>query len=79
MSLKYNNNQSQYQLKVEDNDQKIEAWLTENISNMSPEKVDQLITENQILINKSVCKNKNTILKQGDEVIVNVPPDFSEK
>ncbi len=79
MSLENDNNQSQYQLKVEDDGQRIDAWLAENINPISRTRIQKLISENQILVNKSVCKNKKIILKQGDEIVVNIPPPVSSE
>jgi 23S rRNA pseudouridine1911/1915/1917 synthase len=70
---------AQYQLQVQDQGKRIDLWLAENLSDISRSRVQKLINEEQILVNGKICTNKKTLLKLGDEVIINIPvPTSSE-
>ena len=46
---------------------------------LSRSRVQKLIAEKQISINGYICKNKKIVLKQGDQVIVNIPVPISSE
>lgn len=56
---------------------RIDAWLGENIDGISRSRLQKLISEGNVLVNNQVCESKKMILKQGDEVMVKIPPPVS--
>nr|WP_308254668.1 RluA family pseudouridine synthase [Geminocystis sp. GBBB08] len=52
---------------------RIDVWLADYLTNLSRSRIQKLIENGQVLINNSVCKQKKTILKQNDIIIVDIP------
>jgi 23S rRNA pseudouridine1911/1915/1917 synthase len=73
------NLESQYELQVQEQGKRIDVWLAKNLKNISRSRIQKLIAEEQISINGCICKNKKTLLKQGDRVIVKIPAPVSSE
>ena len=56
---------------------RIDGWLGENMNSISRSRLQKLISEGNVIVNNQVCESKKTILKEGDEVIVRIPPPVS--
>lgn len=56
---------------------RIDAWLGENMEGVSRSRLQKLISEGHVMVNRQVCESKKTVLKEGDEVIVRIPPPVS--
>lgn len=54
--------------------ERIDVWLADHITNLSRSRIQKLIEHGQVLVNNSVCTQKKTILKENDQIIVNIPP-----
>ena len=58
------------------NEPRLDVWLTERLSEFSRSRIQKLISQGQIQIDKQVCTDKKYRLKSGDRVCVSIPhPD----
>ena len=56
------------------NEPRLDVWLTERLAEFSRSRIQKLISQGQIQIDKQVCLDKKYRLKSGDRVCVSIPP-----
>ena len=65
---------SVHQLSVTDSGERLDRWLTDQISDLSRSRIQKLIEQGQIQINQQVCTSRKQIMQTGDQVQVTIPP-----
>lgn len=67
---------SHINLQVDSHDagNRLDTWLSQKISNLSRSRLQKLIEDGHVLINNQVCDTKKTVIKNGDRLIINIPP-----
>jgi 23S rRNA pseudouridine1911/1915/1917 synthase len=62
------------QLAVANSGERLDIWLTDQISELSRSRIQKLIEQGQIQINQQVCTSRKQIMQAGDQVEVTIPP-----
>ncbi|BAQ62750.1 ribosomal large subunit pseudouridine synthase D [Geminocystis sp. NIES-3708] len=65
---------SQESLTVTTTGERIDVWLADHLASLSRSRIQKLIEDGQVLLNKSICTQKKTILKENDQIVVHIPP-----
>ncbi|MEL7035134.1 MAG: RluA family pseudouridine synthase [Cyanobacteria bacterium J06592_8] len=55
--------------------QRLDRWLSEQLEYFSRSRIQNLISQGQVSVNQVVCTSKKFVLKTGDSVIVQIPPN----
>ncbi len=60
-------------LKVEQNASRLDSYLSQNLSDLSRSRIQQLIEQGNVQINGKICNSKKITLKQGDSINLEIP------
>ena len=61
-------------LKVEQNASRIDSYISQKVSDLSRSRIQQLIEQGNVQINGGVCNSKKETVKEGDFIVVEIPP-----
>ncbi|MCP6757291.1 MAG: RluA family pseudouridine synthase [Fischerella sp. CENA71] len=61
-------------LQVEEAGERLDRYLTEQLTDLSRSRIQQLIEQGQVQLNSKVCTSKKTTVRLGDRIIVTIPP-----
>lgn len=64
---------SSHTFKVDTSKARLDVWLSQKFSDLSRSRIQKLIQDGNILINDQIITQKNTILKLGDRLNINIP------
>ncbi len=59
---------------AEDTGSRLDAFLTRQVNDLSRSRAQKLIEDSRVVLNQSVCTDKNYRLKTGDRVTLTIPP-----
>jgi 23S rRNA pseudouridine1911/1915/1917 synthase len=62
-----------FELEVTKASDRLDAWLAENLPNLSRSRLQKLIAEGYIEVNGEICPQKKAKLKHGDRIQVTIP------
>ncbi len=68
------NTREDFTVGLQDTNSRIDTYLTQHAEGLSRNRVQGLIEEGRVLVNESLCEDKNYRLKPGDRVSINIPP-----
>ncbi|MER3491539.1 MAG: RluA family pseudouridine synthase [Mastigocladus sp. ERB_26_2] len=61
-------------LQVEEQGERLDRYLTEQLTDLSRSRIQQLIEQGQVQLNGKVCTSKKTTVKLGDRISLEIPP-----
>jgi 23S rRNA pseudouridine1911/1915/1917 synthase len=61
-------------LQVEEPGERLDRYLTEQLTDLSRSRIQQLIEQGQVQLNSKVCISKKMIVRLGDRITVTIPP-----
>ncbi|MEM8780427.1 MAG: RluA family pseudouridine synthase [Cyanobacteria bacterium P01_G01_bin.49] len=61
------------EITVEDEGDRLDRWLSQNLANISRSYLQKLIEQGNISLNNEVCKNKKIKVKSGDRLQIFIP------
>ncbi|MBD2433740.1 MULTISPECIES: RluA family pseudouridine synthase [Fischerella] len=61
-------------LQVEEQGERLDRYLTEQLTDLSRSRIQQLIEQGQVQLNGKVCTSKKTTVKRGDRISLEIPP-----
>jgi 23S rRNA pseudouridine1911/1915/1917 synthase len=61
-------------LQVEEQGERLDRYLSEQLTDLSRSRIQQLIEQGQVQLNGKVCTSKKTTVKLGDRIILSIPP-----
>ncbi|MFB2771800.1 RluA family pseudouridine synthase [Pelatocladus sp. BLCC-F211] len=61
-------------LQVEEPGERLDRYLTEQLTDLSRSRIQQLIEQGQIQLNSKVCTSKKITVRLGDRITVTIPP-----
>ncbi|QLE54504.1 RluA family pseudouridine synthase [Nostoc sp. TCL26-01] len=64
---------NEFFLQVEDNSERIDRYLAEELPDFSRSRIQQLIEQGQVQVNGKVCTSKKINLKVGDRITLAIP------
>ena len=64
----------EFDLQVEIGSDRLDRWLSQQLSDLSRSRLQKLIEGGKVLLNERVCTSKKTIVSKGDRLRVSVPP-----
>ena len=64
----------EFDLQVEIGSDRLDRWLSQQLSDLSRSRLQKLIEGGKVLVNERVCTSKKTIVSKGDRLHVSVPP-----
>jgi 23S rRNA pseudouridine1911/1915/1917 synthase len=65
---------SEISLQVEEQGERLDRYLSEQLTDLSRSRIQQLIEQGQVQLNGKVCTSKKTTVKLSDRIILNIPP-----
>lgn len=60
-------------LTVEENSLRLDSYLSQNLSDLSRSRIQQLIEQGHVKLNGEICKSKKSTVKQGDAITLEIP------
>ncbi len=60
-------------LQVEENGERIDRYLSKELSNLSRSRIQQLIEQGNVQVNDRVCSSKKTTVQLGDRISLTIP------
>ncbi|MFZ1024859.1 MAG: RluA family pseudouridine synthase [Limnoraphis robusta] len=63
------------QSRLEQPNQRLDRWLSENLETLSRSRIQDLISQGHVTVNQQVCTSKKLTLKTGDSIEVKIPPN----
>ncbi len=63
----------QYLVTAEGQGQRLDLWLSQQLSDLSRSRVQKLIGQGQVVVNEAVCTAKKYKLDDGDRLVVTIP------
>lgn len=64
---------NEFYLEVEENSERIDRYLAEELSDLSRSRIQQLIEQGKVQVNNKVCISKKINLKVGDRITLEIP------
>jgi 23S rRNA pseudouridine1911/1915/1917 synthase len=61
-------------LQVEDNGDRLDRWLSQQLPDLSRSRLQKLIEQGNIRLNDCICTTKKTVVNLGDRLQVSIPP-----
>ncbi|TBR57962.1 RluA family pseudouridine synthase [Mastigocladus laminosus UU774] len=61
-------------LQVEEAGERLDRYLTEQLTELSRSRIQQLIEQGQVQLNSKVCTSKKMVVRLGDRISVTIPP-----
>ena len=62
------------EITVKDKGDRIDRWLSQNLSELSRSHLQKLIEQGNVTLNDEICTNKKTPVKSGDRLQIILPP-----
>lgn len=62
------------EITVKDKGDRIDRWLSKNLSDLSRSYLQKLIEQGNVIVNNEVCTNKKIKVKTGDRLQISIPP-----
>jgi 23S rRNA pseudouridine1911/1915/1917 synthase len=63
----------QIELWVEDGGDRLDAYLADQLEDISRSRIQKLISQEQVWVNSTVCTSKKAIVEEGDRIQVTIP------
>ncbi|MDF5733968.1 MAG: RluA family pseudouridine synthase [Rhizonema sp. PD38] len=64
---------NEFNLQVENNTDRLDRYLSQNLPNLSRSRIQQLIEQAAVQLNGEVCTSKKTTVKAGDRISLEIP------
>ncbi|RAM48228.1 MAG: RluA family pseudouridine synthase [Hapalosiphonaceae cyanobacterium JJU2] len=61
-------------LQVEEAGERLDRYLTEQLTELSRSRIQQLIEQGQVQLNSKVCTSKKMVVRLGDRITITIPP-----
>ncbi|KOP26632.1 pseudouridine synthase [Hapalosiphon sp. MRB220] len=61
-------------LQVEEPGERLDRYLTEQLTDLSRSRIQQLIEQGQVQLNSKICTSKKISVRLGDRITVTIPP-----
>ncbi|MGJ5673923.1 MAG: RluA family pseudouridine synthase [Nostochopsis sp.] len=65
---------SEISLQVQEPGERLDRYLTEQLTDLSRSRIQQLIEQGQVQLNSKICTSKKMTVKLGDRITVTIPP-----
>lgn len=62
------------ELQVKENGDRLDRWLSKQLSDLSRSRIQKLIEEGNVSLNERVCTEKKTTVRLGDRLHLTIPP-----
>ncbi len=66
-------NENLYNLQVEDNTDRLDRYLSEQVPDLSRSRIQQLIEQSHVHLNGKICTSKKISVKVGDRITLEIP------
>ncbi len=66
-------NENFYNLQVENNDDRLDRYLSQHLPDLSRSRIQQLIEQSNVQLNDKICTSKKITVKAGDRITLKIP------